>query len=233
MAHARIQPSSLSRILECPASIRLSEAFPVIDKGSAAAEAGTVQHQMFERAMQGKEIESDVVEFENLIAANYCPKRAIRNVEMSVVAAEKLLSTYSAINVVLEQKVLCGAAISRDDFWGTADVLAWNNRTRTLVVADLKTGLKRVNPEDNPQLLAYAMGARRAVAWRPTKIVLAIIQPTKCGIKPAVWETSAEKLDLFAESVKSALAEIETAEPRPSKTACVYCPAKKTCPASK
>lgn len=231
MAHARIQPSSLSRILECPASIRLSEEFPVIDKGSPAAEAGTVQHQMFERAMQGREIEPDVVEFENLIAANYCPKRAIRNVKMSVVAAEKLLSTYSAINVVLEQKVLCGAAISRDDFWGTADVLAWNNRTQTLVVADLKTGLKRVNPEENPQLLAYAMGARRVVAWRPTKIVLAIIQPTKCGIKPAVWETETEYLDRFAERVAAAISEIEKAEPRPSDSACQYCPARQVCAA--
>jgi hypothetical protein len=187
---------------------------------------------MFERAMQGKEIEPDVVEFENLVAANYCPKRAIRNVEMSVVAAKKLLSTYSAINIVLEQKVLCGAAIERDDFWGTADVVAWNDRTRTLVVADLKTGLRRVNPEDNPQLLAYAMGASTMVGWRPKRIALAIIQPTKCGINPAVWETDSEYLDRFADRAANAISAIEKAEPRPSDSACQYCPAKRVCSAA-
>ena len=208
MEHARIQPSSMDRILACPASVRLSEDLPPRPAG-AAATAGHVMHQMFERGMKGESIDPDLVELENLYHSEYSPRRAKQTVEIAMKAANKALSKYSAINVLLETRVPCGAPIGREDFWGTSDIIAFNERTRTLIVADLKTGLIRVSPERSAQMLSYAMGAVHLLGWRPDVIALAIVQPSKYKLEPAIWETDSEYLDQFGQRVAEAISEIE------------------------
>lgn len=228
MEHARIQPSSMARILVCPASVRLSEEVGPQPAGRAA-EVGHILHAMFERGMNGASIQPDVVELENLIHHEYSPKQAVRLVERALIAKNKLLEKYSAISVLAEQRVPCGGSIGVPDFWGTADIIAFNERSRTLVVGDLKTGFVRVKPERSPQLMSYAMGAIHLLGWRPKRIVLAIIQPPKTKIDPAIWETDADTLETFAEEVRTAIAAIDTAPPNPTDSGCKYCPAKKIC----
>ena len=68
--------------------------------------------------MKGESIDPDVVELENLYHSEYAPRRAKQTVEVALKAANKALAKYSAINVLLETRVPCGAPIGRDDFWG-------------------------------------------------------------------------------------------------------------------
>ncbi len=229
--HARLGPSSLHRWSQCPACIRLSEQMGASSAGPAAL-AGTTIHAAYERVLNGDHgLTED--EYVTLEACGVNRERARAILAQSVTATRALLDRYQIQHFVTEMRVDPGRRICRSDFWGTADLIGVAPATNTMLVADLKTGRVVVDPTDNVQLLAYAMGALDVVAFRPQRLALAIVQPPAYGDQAAVWETTPQVLQQFEEYVgqRAAATDDPMAAPVPSAEACQWCPARSICPA--
>jgi Protein of unknown function (DUF2800) len=142
-AHARLGPSSSSRWIQCTASIRLSENLPESVTGPAAA-AGTLMHAVFERLLlnQGH---LTTEEIEELSMLDVGEQRARLIIDQGVQAARQTLAHYRLSEFITEVRVNPGHRIGRDDFWGTADLVAADAQRRILMVGDLKTGRGRVD----------------------------------------------------------------------------------------
>jgi hypothetical protein len=77
--------------------------------------------------------------------------------------------------------------LSSDLLWGTADFIAISGER--IDVVDLKFGMMAVEPENNPQLVAYMLGALELLpeSKRPNKGALHIVQP-RISHEPRIWE---------------------------------------------
>jgi len=209
-AHARISPSSLGRIMSCPASVKMSEGYP--DTESAAAIEGTLAHEEFELCLTIG-VPSDDLYIQEVL--DYIEKR-VANGMPKVLAEQRVTPTQ----------------LGRDDIWGTADVtLIGDNEVE---ICDLKYGKGVVvEVEDNWQLIVYALGV---VAEHPAdKVVVTIAQPRidhPDGIIRSVTYT-AEQLVAYANEIRERLLLVDADEPTygPSKGACHWCKAKRDCKA--
>lgn len=115
-------------------------------------------HMIFERRMLGgKDITSE--ELAVLAELDVGEKRAKQIINDASKAATSVMRQYGVGEFLTETRVNPGERLGREDFWGTADLIAADLRTLTLLVGDLKTGRGRVDVEFNDQLLSYALGA--------------------------------------------------------------------------
>jgi hypothetical protein len=191
-----------------------------------------VIHGGFERSLHGKRALSgpEIVELETY---DWSSQRASSTIQQAVDAALRVMAEYEANHFATEIRVDPGHVIGRDDLWGTADVIAVSESTKTLVVADLKTGRGPVYPRGNLQLLIYALGARQLITFEPERVVLAILQPPLHGDRPQVWETDLATLRDFEAFItqRAAATDDPNAAPNPSPQACQWCPARVVCPA--
>ena len=230
--HARLGPSSASRWLRCPYSIALAEAEDVVDRASGpAAQAGTILHGAFERAGVEGHVGLMADEIAELATLGYGLDWAMPMLFDAITAWRDFCTQEKLIEVQFEQRVPCGVAIGRSDFWGTADVIAWRESDRHLFVLDLKTGKWPVAPQANDQLLSYGLGAREVVGHTPDFVTLGVIQPA--AAKAVIsWTTEGETLDRFAEFVaeRAALTDVlDPATASPGTEQCRFCPARGVC----
>jgi hypothetical protein len=230
-AHARLGPSATHRWLMCPASVRLSALVPCRDSGPAAA-AGSVMHIVFERLMLGQD-HLRQSEIKELDVYECSEKYARKIIDQAVLAARAALRKYGLTEFLTETRVNPGARFGRTDLWGTADLVAACEKTKTLMVGDLKTGRGRVDADHNDQMLTYAVGATDVITFRPTNVILAIFQPVIYGTNPNIWVTNYPTLMGFESFMaeRAALTDLPDYPPEPSDDACRWCPAKKICPA--
>lgn len=115
---------------------------------------------------------------------------------------------------------------------GTADVLAFHDGT--LIVADLKTGAGYVD-EDSEQMKIYALGAIKTMNLQGIDLVELHINQPRTGA-PRVHTMSMHDLQAWEQQVLLPAIKAATdpaQKPKPSDSACQYCPAKLTCPAQK
>jgi len=189
-------------------------------------------HTVFERQLLNQSHLHDP-EIEFLQECGVPEVRARQIIDQGVRAARRILNQFQITEYLTETRVDPGQAMGRSDFWGTADLIGAETKNRTLLVGDLKTGRGRVDVVANDQLLSYAIGALSLLNFKPTRIVLAIFQPPLLGEFAAVWETDAKTLDQFRDFIKerAALTDAHDYPPQPSDEACVWCPAKRVCPA--
>ena len=137
MSHAKLSPSSAFRWLNCPGSIRLSAG--IEDTSSPAAEEGTRAHELAEAMLGGKKGKADSDEM-------------LAYVQQYVDYVREIAGDSK---IYIEQRVDLTEYVPNG--YGTADVITITGDT--LHVIDLKYGLSRVFPKDNPQLYLYALGA--------------------------------------------------------------------------
>lgn len=189
-------------------------------------------HTVFERRLLNKH-DFTAKEFIQLAEFDVSEGRARQIVDQAETAARAVLHQYNLIEFLTETRVDPGAVIGRTDFWGTADLIAADPNSRTLLVGDLKTGRGRVEVEFNDQLLAYAMGAEALLEFTPRRVVLAVFQPPVYGNRAAVWETTTDTLRDFSRYAgeRARLTDAPSIETTPSNEACQWCPAKAVCPA--
>lgn len=228
--HARLGPSGAYAWLQCPHTIHIRK---FVNKGDTnpAALAGTIMHEVYERILNGgdhlREEEIQALDYLDFGEA-YC--RMI--IDDAIFATRKLLTRYRVDEFITETLVDPGARIGREDLWGTADLIAANERRRTLIVGDLKTGRGKVEAFENKQMMLYALGALEEITFEPKKIILAIFQPPIYKKKASIWPTTVDKLLEFESHVaeRAELTDLPVPPRNPSIAACRWCPGRFICP---
>lgn len=208
--HSLISPSMLQRMFQCPGSVLASVGYP--DTSSPAAEHGTMLHGIAEEVLRIGFTDASTLEASDWeMVQNYCAYVK----EYAGPGAH----LYVEHNVSLEQYVT--------DMRGSIDALIVSDEA--IHVIDLKTGQFGVYASDNPQLMAYALGATDEFDGWAKEIYVHIWQPGNVNH----FHVSEEELTKFSERlVASADIALAPNAPRnPSEDACRYCKAAPECPA--
>ena len=219
-----LRPSSASRWIACPASVRLSEGVPYEPAGEAA-QIGTAIHALAEKcfgtgekadAYLGAKVEGITMTQENIEFA-----------QAHLDHITNLKSELGAVKVEQYVTVIDDADIK---LGGTADVIGFGNGI--LEIADLKTGRGYVDA-DSSQMKIYALGTLAKIKSKPVETVrLSIIQPHSGDTRThtmTVDELNSWKADVLLPAIAESAN--RDAQPKPSTNACRYCPAKVICPA--
>ena len=237
-AHSKIGASSASRWFACPGSVRLCEGVESVE--SEYAKEGTAAHALaahcLENGYHAKRFLGDVYFGEE----GWMPRELFKNVDGYLLCTEEMAT---AVQVYLDEvRAIAIGNVCREldvevkfhleqlhpDLFGTADCVVYDPDTGELWVLDYKHGAGvTVDPEDNPQLLYYAVGAALAkVNRRVTQVHLAIVQPRAMGSDVKWWDVDAIDLLDFADRLANAAkaTESETA-PLCAGDHCKWCPA--------
>ena len=210
--HARLSPSAAKRWLRCTGSVDLAAKMP--DRTTKAAEQGTIAHEAFASLIM-----RDTAPHKSLKCSEM--KAAVRKAYVKALSFEPIFAVEHRVEVT-------------DDCWGTADVIHWDARDRTLRITDLKYGMMSVEAEGNPQLQVYALGALKLftkLGFVPKRIVGTILQPR---LDPMVREAEFLRADLHRMDVRVAQVVLALENGRAILEAgdhCLFCPALAVCPA--
>lgn len=257
--HKRFSPSSLHRVMECPASLLFIESLPpsLVDRSDSIwARRGTCGHTVSEMVLKGatmnrqgkiklatrpadylgQEIEEIIVDEDILAAVIPYVRYCLAQFKKSIFAkAESQLD-------LADWKFLKGELLQGDECGGTMDYISIyeHGLKKIMEVTDLKTGSGVVvEVKDNPQLLTYGLCALVEYhgKHKPTHVKITIVQPLAehpDGYIRSVMLTSKELMrwgrEILVPTLNHALS--GTAEFNPSEEACMWCPAKAQCKAA-
>ena len=231
-AHSPVGPSSLSRVLLCPGSVKLSEG--IEDKTSEVAAEGTVAHEIGEAILKGEKPYkvNQVIECEgHKIKVTREMKDAVKvyvdhcqELGLFIDDAEEGIEVHTTLE-----------PFGVPDVYGTVDYMLAIPSIRTLYVRDYKHGKGIVvDPTNNPQLMAYALGAAGENIDRYDVIDVGIVQPrAKEGEAIKTWQVSPEYLQQWAEFTLKPTVQVAIAGEAPlvpGDKQCQWCRAKGICP---
>jgi len=246
--HAKLAPSAAERWLHCPASVALSAGKP--EEPSIYAEAGRLAHSIAElkaRKYLGRVTERTYrTQLKQLQQSPHYEKVMDDYTDRYVeVLAEQAMTFEHAPFTALETQVPIGVVTGEkmDDgryAVGTADCIQIGDGC--LWVTDYKNGAGiKVNAEENPQMMLYALGAR--YLYRPFygesigTIRMTIVQPALNNV--TTWEISRKDLEDWAmytalPAAQKALAGLENpaaaGDPVPGAWCkSHFCPVRHTC----
>lgn len=244
--HARFSPSGSKRAMMCPGSIRMQEGIP--DTSSIFADEGTAAHTLSEFCLQ-HDLDADrfAEQFVNLDAEEHlrvCTERFGKR--SFLINAEMVDGVQTYIDVCREVVALSTPDLEFEyEKWvdlsnipgmegGTADFAAYDPITKRLTVADLKYGRGvAVEPQENTQLLCYALGVVNRYHNRGIgSIELIVVQPRCPHPKGPVrrWETDAVTLLDFEVDLAAAAAATEAPDaPLKAGDWCKFCKAEPFC----
>lgn len=234
-AHAVFSPSSAHRWMACPGSIAANEG--IEDKGSPAAFEGTVAHDIAERALtQGFPVSTFVgLEFfdeDTLTMVTVTEEMAafVQHYVDFVEAEYAKLPDPKFLGV--ECKLPLFFLTGEPDSSGTADAVLMDSTT--LHVVDLKFGRgERVDAQDNPQILIYALAALEeyGVLFDGIQSVKVTIHQPRLGHVDTA-EYPIKHLAPFLLNVWDAVKNAESSNPprHAGEKQCRWCRAKATCP---
>lgn len=252
-AHAKLSPSASHRWMECPGSVRLSEG--IERKSSHFADEGTAAHELAARCLtEGRNPDEYLDMFVNIDAEyeahKFIPEDKTRLTMGRVFEIDQEMVDSVAIYVdfvnglinadpgYTEHDIEFRFDLQHiaDGMFGTGDAVVYNARTRHLTVADFKYGRGvAVDPDSNPQLLAYGIGAVRRHDNRGVSgVTLAVVQPRCRHPKGSVrtWTTDPLTLLEFEHELKVAAVATEAPDaPLLPGDWCRFCPAAALCPA--
>ncbi|ASX25891.1 DUF2800 domain-containing protein [Candidatus Williamhamiltonella defendens] len=218
--HAKLSASGAHRWMVCSGSVTLEATCP--DVTSDYAEYGTAAHEMAARCLK-----------EN-VTANFFAGQSFNGYEADTEMVEAIQRYLDYVHqhqgsLLIEQKVDFSPWVPEG--FGTCDCLIIEGHTASVI--DLKMGKGvRVEAENNPQALLYALGALNEYEFifdHITTFKLAIVQPRLDHISE--HEISRDELLVFGETAKkrAALALAPNADFRPDQKACKFCRAKARC----
>lgn len=222
--HAPIAPSSLARTMQCPASVKMQALFPEPD-GPEAIE-GTGAHWAASELLHGHPI----------AVGQVAPNGVVLTDEM-IEGAELFASVVEPHTGACFVETRVPIKRVHAQCWGTPDAFKWKN-ARTLFVPDYKFGHGFVEVFENPQLMAYAVGALEysqidGAAEQGIAVEFAIVQPRNYHRDGPVrtWTVPAVDLrghvNLMAAAAEEALGDNPIAHVGPE---CKHCTARRACP---
>jgi hypothetical protein len=216
--HAKFfQASSAARWIACPGSVKMCDGLE--DLGSAYAEEGTLAHDLAAHILTS---------FEPHVGR--WPADMVENVLLYTNAVRAGAGKHEALMV--EQRVDFSHVLEQPNCFGTADciVLAGDE----IQIHDLKYGMGvKVDAEENPQLMLYALGALRDYDMiAEFKTARLFIHQVRLG-HVSEWRVSVEDLHRFGEKARHAAAYALGEQPvlNPGEKQCKFCRAKAHCPA--
>ena len=187
MAHAKLAPSSISRVIRCPGSAIPNAEAP--SNPSFPAARGTAIHEMCEQLLKDR--------LDNITLSDYWLGKTVELEGFAIeIGLEEIMIAETYVNYIrqrteeLNGKLLIEEKLYlteiSEDCWGTADAVILGEGNR-MVVADLKSGNYPVNVSKsspigtyiNEQLLTYSLGALNRWGNENTVIEMTIIQPSK------------------------------------------------------
>ena len=214
--HSPIGASSMHRWANCPGSVALSQNIP--SKTSEAASLGTLAHEIADKFFQ-----TGILAHENKALVQSAKKY------VSFILKNTKTATYKRSEVAFDLKAI------HPNLYGRCDYVAYFARKKILRVYDFKNGQSPVDPEQNDQLLYYALGAViNFPQFKIREIELVIVQPN-CKTRSKTirkWRFDAFEVMLpFAIRLKNAaIATEQTNAPLSMGSWCFWCPASFKCP---
>lgn len=221
MSHSKLfSPSASHTWIHCTASAALNAEKERIS--SKDADRGTLLHDF---CYKNYDEEYDFINFDTLDADADAARKALKMAWELSDMIDDPETTQREVEVKVHEA---------EDCFGTADLVMYSRRDKHLLVADYKFGYGEVRAFMNPQLLIYALGARRLFAQTGIdQITLAVIQPER-GDKPDLFTLSQAELNAWMnETFFPAYHAIKSGKGVfvPGETQCKWCPSRRDCPA--
>lgn len=222
--HALLSPSGAHRWMNCPISAQLEARFP--QESSEFADEGTLAHAICARKLKewlGLPTAAEVEEIAGL-KEHYDPE-----MEDFTDIYVQIVRDHAKDGRLLVEQFLDLTRYVPDGF-GTSDAVVLSDDE--LCVIDFKYGKGvRVDAENNPQMMLYALGAyiEHHLMYDFKKVSMVIVQPRLYHISK--WSmTTAELLEWADKALKPAVAEAKSYEARqcPGEW-CRFCRAKAMC----
>ncbi len=175
--HASLGASNAHRWMACPGSVRLEGALPP-SPGSAYAAEGTAAHALAETCLS-KGVGAD--DYIGSTMDGFMVTQDMADaVEVYLTECRRIMAI-PGIQWWIEKRFSLDPLKPPVPMFGTADFVAWDNKTFTLYVVDLKFGMGVVvEVVNNPQLRYYGLGALCSDTWVRLKcknVSLTIVQP--------------------------------------------------------
>jgi len=229
--HSEVGPSSLKSIMLCPGRVRMQRGLDEVQ--SFAAAEGSVAHQMCEDILNGKE------PYKKGSVLNWNGHKIEVDQEMVDAVNEYINYIYTIkadyaadfFDEFVEGKVRIP---EYPEVFGTVDYCL-SVPFKVLYVVDFKYGKGIVvDPRENPQGMAYALGAAGDMLDTYEQIIITIVQPRAQGETVKEWFTSSINLKVWrdtilADTIEQALK--EDSPLNPGEEQCRWCRAKDICPA--
>lgn len=244
-AHAKLSPSTASRWLRCPGSVRLCASLPR-PPSTRFADHGTAAHALGEKCLIEK---CDAARYAGwfiqpqerggVLWTNPLTSIDLKGFEVD---EEMVGSVQMYLDAVREPggKIIPEQRLSLEHVYkgmfGTADAQVLCESAKTLWIWDLKYGQGLlVHPEENEQAMIYSLGSLgpNPLSW-VENVNIGIVQPRHRDGGVMVWETSKKYLlewknDVLIPGAKAT--EAPDAPLVPGEKQCRWCAAKAVCPA--
>lgn len=168
MAHALLSPSSMDRILSCPASLAESDGQP--DNGNKYAWEGTAAHTLLawclERKLPAIAFLGVIIPVEEngvWVADFEADEEMTGNVQITLDAVSGYMQVGDC-DLFIEQKVNFSRIVEVPGSDGTSDIIIAYYAARELHVNDFKYGRGvKVDAEENGQMMTYGLAALEAL----------------------------------------------------------------------
>lgn len=232
--HYKYGGSTAKRTLNCPGWAALASTIKREDKGSPAADRGTMLHTCCEI------LEDEGIEYEELLERKVTYNEHTITPEL---LEEKVIPAFEALEDFIEDKELTTVITEEllefsEVIGGTPDILAYSQKR--IACADYKFGDGvMVYAEDNDQMFFCVWLALDSDIFKldldpSTPVDFAIIQPSdKREETLDVWETTVEAVEAFGERFLDAVVIAEESEAGENLCGgdwCKFCPGAAICP---
>ena len=249
-SHTVASPSALHRLMRCPGSAVLCKSVP--EQSSKYAEEGTLFHAIMEHILKSKLGEQVTNKWIRMYIETYSTIALEKEAVDEMVDCVQGATQWFNLNFVNATQIIAETRLPMyysDRDYGTADVIVlFDDR---LVIVDWKYGKGvDVSPNNNPQLISYAVSALKylssqhidirnfkeieTIIYQPRIYTGDTVKSYKYAMQELVQQSKIIKeavdkvYSLYSKSVNSKIVKENLSA---SEEACKFCPAKMICKA--